>query len=211
MPPYITRLFLNGPGIFFLFAFLALSSGCIPTSQTTEAQDDSTISSPLPLEQDAQGIQQISRYLTMRDGVKIAIDLYLPASLKQGEKIPTMVHQTRYWRAVNYRWLVSLFKETWPRGIIGTYAKRFLENGYAWVDVDVRGSGASFGTRPTAFSAAEILDGAEIVDWIIGQPWSNGKVGAMGISYSGGTAELLLVNQHPAVKAVAPMFSGFDL
>ena len=37
------------------------------------------------------------------------------------------------------------------------------------------------------------------------------SVGAMGISYSGGTAEMLLVNQHPAVKAVAPMFSGFDL
>ena len=33
----------------------------------------------------------------------------------------------------------------------------------------------------------------------------------MGISYSGGTAEMLLVNQHSAVKAIAPMFAGFDL
>lgn len=147
----------------------------------------------------------------MRDGVKLAVDVYLPNGLKPGQTIPTLLHQTRYWRAIEYRWLVSLFKEDGPRGLIGSYAKRFLQQGYAWVDVDVRGSGASFGIRPIAYSPKEIQDGAEIVDWIIAQPWSNGKVGAMGISYSGGTAEMLLVNQHPAVKAVAPMFSGFDL
>jgi hypothetical protein len=147
----------------------------------------------------------------MRDGVKIAVDLYLPAGLEPGQTVPTILHQTRYWRAIEYRWLVSAFKEDGPRGLIGTYAKRFLQHGYAWVDVDVRGSGASFGTRPVAYSPEEIKDGPEVVDWIIAQPWSNGKVGAMGISYSGATAEMLLVNQHPAVKAVAPMFSGFDL
>jgi hypothetical protein len=147
----------------------------------------------------------------MRDGVKIAVDIYLPDGLKPGQQIPTILHQTRYWRAIEYRWLISLFKDDRPRGLIGTYAAAFLQQGYAWVDVDVRGSGASFGTRPIAYSPAEIQDGAEIVDWIVAQPWSNGHVGAMGISYSGGTAEMLLVNQHPAVKAIAPMFSGFDL
>ena len=152
-----------------------------------------------------------SQYLIMRDGVKIAVDLYLPDDLQAGEQIPTILHQTRYWRALEYRWLVGLFKDDRPRGVIGNYAERFLQQGYAWVDVDVRGSGASFGTRPVAYSPAEIKDGAEIVDWIISQPWSNGNVGAMGISYSGGTAEMLLVNQHSAVKAIAPMFSGFDL
>jgi putative CocE/NonD family hydrolase len=154
---------------------------------------------------------RISQYLTMRDGVKIAVDVYLPEGLQPGQTIPTLLHQTRYWRAIEYRWFVSAFKNDGPRGLMGSYAKRFLQQGYAWVDVDVRGSGASFGTRPIAWSPAEIKDGAEIVDWIIAQPWSNGKVGAMGISYSGGTAEMLLVNQHPAVKAIAPMFSGFDL
>jgi putative CocE/NonD family hydrolase len=147
----------------------------------------------------------------MRDGVKIAVDIYLPDGLKPGQQIPTILHQTRYWRAIEYRWLIALFKDDRPRGLIGNYAERFLQQGYAWVDVDVRGSGASFGTRPIAYSPAEIQDGAEIVDWIVTQPWSNGKVGAMGISYSGGTAEMLLVNQHPAVKAIAPMFAGFDL
>ncbi len=155
--------------------------------------------------------QRTSQYLTMRDGVQIAVDLYLPDNLQPGAKIPAILHQTRYWRAVDYRWLVGLFKEDRPRGIIGRYASRFLQEGYAWVDVDVRGSGASFGSRPMAYSPEEIKDGAEIVDWIITQPWSNGNIGALGISYSGGTAEMLLINHHPAVKAVAPMLSGFDL
>ncbi len=147
----------------------------------------------------------------MRDGVKIAIDVYLPDPLPHNRTFPTLLHQTRYWRAIDYRWLASLFKDDLPRGLIGAYAQYFLRHGYAWVDVDVRGSGASFGTRPVAYSQAEIQDGGEIVDWIVSQPWSNGAVGSMGISYSGGTAELLLVNRHPAVKAIAPMFSGYDL
>ena len=147
----------------------------------------------------------------MRDGVKIAIDFYLPDGLEPGQRVPTMLHQTRYWRSFDYRWLIALFKDDRPRGVIGNYAERFLLQGYAWVDVDVRGSEASFGTRPIAWAPDEIKDGAEIVDWIVSQPWSNGRVGAMGISYSGSTAEMLLVNQHPAVKAVAPMFAGFDL
>jgi len=193
-------------------AFTCLTSACEPNSvdhstQTEASPDSSAISNIEPNGK----FHRTSQYLTMRDGVKIAVDLYLPAGLEPGQTIPTILHQTRYWRAVEYRWLVSVFKEDGPRGLIGTYAKRFLQHGYAWVDVDVRGSGASFGTRPVAYSPEEIKDGAEIVDWIIAQPWSNGKVGAMGISYSGGTAEMLLINQHPAVKAVAPMFSGFDL
>ncbi len=186
--------------------------GCAPSSKDHPSSQrtlpNSTGTSTLPT---SHSWQRTSQYLTMRDGVKIAVDVYVPDGLKPGQQIPTILHQTRYWRAFEYRWLIALFKDERPRGLIGNYAERFLEQGYAWIDVDVRGSGASFGTRPIAWAPAEIKDGAEIVDWIIAQPWSNGKVGAMGISYSGGTAEMLLVNQHPAVKAVAPMFAGFDL
>jgi putative CocE/NonD family hydrolase len=49
------------------------------------------------------------------------------------------------------------------------------------------------------------------VDWIIEQPWSNGKVGAYGISYEGNTAELLARLNHPAVKAVAPQYGDVDV
>ena len=196
-------------GLFPLIVSMFIGCSPIAKDQSNGPYQSAGISSPSP--QTHHEWHRTSQYLKMRDGVKIAVDLYLPNNLEPGQRIPTILHQTRYWRAIEYRWLVSLFKDDRPRGIIGNYAERFLQQGYAWVDVDVRGSGASFGTRPIAYSPAEVKDGAEIVEWIISHPWSNGKIGSMGISYSGGAGEMLLVNQHPAVKAVAPMFSGFDL
>lgn len=158
-------------------------------------------------------VKYSSRYLTMRDGVRIAVDLYLPAALRNGEKLPTILQQTRYFRSMELRWPFRLALGGRPFDHTGLYAKRrkrFVTSGYAWVVVDVRGSGASYGSRVCEWSPDEIRDGAEIVDWIIGQPWSNGAVGAMGISYDGSCAEFLLVNKHPAVKAVAPRFALFD-
>ena len=81
----------------------------------------------------------------------------------------------------------------------------FTAYGYAVVKADVRGSGASFGPWPFPWSPDEITDGAELVDWIVRQPWSNGKVGAFGTSYLGATSEFLLVNRHPAVKGYGYM------
>jgi putative CocE/NonD family hydrolase len=75
----------------------------------------------------------------------------------------------------------------------------------------VRGSGASYGFRSFPYSHEEIKDGAEIADWITSQPWSNGSIGAWGNSYAGGSAVLLLTNNHPAVKAVMPRYAMFDL
>jgi len=187
----------------------------VTVAPTAFGSTDASLSHPAPYIQakdsDNIALTRTSRYVTMRDGVKIAVDVYLPASLDKKRRLPTILHQTRYWRAFDYRWPLSVIKDPLPRGLTGTYAKRFLANGYAWVDMDVRGSGASFGTRRYSHSPEEIKDGAQVVDWIIQQPWSDGTMGAMGISYSGASAEMLLVNQHPAVKAVAPMFSGFDL
>ncbi len=148
-----------------------------------------------------------SRYLTMRDGCRIAVEVFLPQGLREGDRIPTVLHQTRYWRSTVYRWPLSNYRE--PERLVNT-RHFFVPRGYAWVAVDVRGSGASFGYRPCEYSIDEIRDGADIVDWIIRQPWSDGQVCSTGISYDGGTAELLATNKHPAVKAIAPLFSMFD-
>ena len=89
-----------------------------------------------------------SRYLTMRDGVRIAVDLYLPAALRDGEKLPAILQQTRYFRSMELRWPYRLFLGGRPFDHTGLYAKRrkrFVTSGYAWVVVDVRGSGASYG------------------------------------------------------------------
>jgi len=164
------------------------------------------------LPQYAGGVRE-SKYLTMRDGVrdgvKIAIDLYLPEGLQDGQRLPTIVLQTRYWRSMGTRWPFGWFLDE-PREYIEAPREAFVAHGYAWVAVDARGSGASYGSRPYPWSPDEIRDGAEVVDWIIAQPWSNGKVGTFGTSYDGTTAEFLVVNGHPAVKAAAPRFSLFD-
>jgi len=76
--------------------------------------------------------------------------------------------------------------------------------------VDARGTGASFGIWGAPFSPEEVKDYGEVVNWIISQPWSNGKVGAFGNSYEGNTALWLAVNMNPAVKAVIPRHFEFD-
>ena len=128
-----------------------------------------------------KGIVRSSRYLTMRDGVKIAIDVNLPQGLKAGEKIPAILHQTRYYRSYDVGWRIRFLTRRWP-----SLTKAFVPRGYAWIDMDVRGTGASFGHWPYAWSPDEIRDGGEVVEWIVDQPWSNGKVGGTGVSYDGG-------------------------
>ena len=145
-----------------------------------------------------------SLYVTMRDGVRIAVDVWLPEELDDTSTIPALMHATRYWRA---RQNVAEGYENDNRFV---EAQSINAAGYALVLVDARGSGASFGTRPYEMSVTEAQDYGEIVDWIIAQPWSNQNVGAYGVSYAGNTAEMLALNQHPAVKAIAPLFNDFD-
>jgi putative CocE/NonD family hydrolase len=168
---------------------------------------------PEPVAPRYRGMCCESRYLTMRDGVRIAVNRYLPTRVPQGARLPTIVNQTRYYRAMELRQpLRAAMCGRAFHHIPSTVAcrRRFLSAGYAWVDVDVRGSGASYGHRICEWSPDEVRDAAEVVDWIIRQPWSDGTVGALGSSYSGGAAEMLLVTRHPAVRAVAPRFSPFD-
>jgi len=149
----------------------------------------------------------------MRDGTRIAVDVCLPRGLPSGARVPTILRQTRYYR----RFLVrrgahrvvdaALFDP-----LNAPMRALFTSRGYAWVDVDVRGSGASFGERPCPWWLdGEVRDGAEIVDFIVKQPWSNGRVGSTGNSYDGTTAEFLATNRHEAVRAVVPRFSLFDV
>ena len=152
-----------------------------------------------------KGFTTHSLYLTMRDGVKIAVQVVLPKNLPPTAKIPTFLLQTRYWRFDDMRFPFKRFQA------IAEFLRVFTGYSYAIVLVDVRGTGASFGVWPYPWSIDEIMDGGEIVDWVVTQSWSNGKVGAIGISYAGAAAEFLSVPNHPAVKAVIPRFSEFDV
>jgi putative CocE/NonD family hydrolase len=146
-----------------------------------------------------------SRYVTMRDGVKLALDVYLPEGADRPERLPVVVVLTPYYRR---------FKVTGPGAEpspnIAIYRDMFVPRGYALVTVDVRGTGASFGTRDCFRSPRERDDHREIADWIAAQPWCNGSIGSTGISYLGAAACFLASTGHPAVKAVAPLCAVHD-
>ncbi len=150
------------------------------------------------------GIVRSSVYITMRDGVRIAADIYLPGGLAPGAKLPAILEQTRYHRSNLYA------PEAQGLDKPSRYIAPFVRSGYAVVFVDVRGTGASFGRRPMEYNDEEVRDGYDLVQWIINQRWSDGKVGAYGQSYVGAMAENLVSLQHPAVKAAAVQFSLWD-
>lgn len=151
--------------------------------------------------------KQFSQYLTMSDGTKIAVDVYLPESHKTGAKLPTMFEQSRYWRIIQPK---SYLKFLYWRPL-SLYRQEFLTHGYAWVVTDARGAGASFGDRPWELPPLDSRDSKEVMDWIVKQPWSNGDIGLIGHSYSGNMAEFSLMNKHPGVKAAAILSSPFDI
>ncbi len=183
----------------------------------TKDQVASDINRESPAKYDWEGRKQFrnytmdSYYLVMRDDVRIAMDVYLPKTGKRhAGKFPTILHQWRYWRAIQLKWPYCWLKKQ-PIGPLEDFMKAMLANGYALVSVDSRGSGASEGCRPYPWTQEERDDMTEIVDHIVEQDWSNGIVGAAGASYSGTTSEFLLIQQHPAVKAVINMYSLFDV
>jgi len=155
-------------------------------------------------------MSRTSTYVPMRDGALIAIDVHLPAR-RASERIPAILHQTRYFRSVAWGPLMRALGVDALLDVSAETRRAFLRAGYAWIDVDARGSGASSGVRPCPWWRDEVRDGAEVVDWIVEQPWSSGAVGATGVSYAGTTSEFLLVNRHPAVKAIIPRFSLYDV
>ncbi len=149
-------------------------------------------------------VNRTSRYVPTQDGTRIAIDLYLPRGAASGS-LDAVLTQTRYHRSPVFVWPLSLLLDDVQDEII-----RVGRRGYAWVVADARGSGASFGFRDREWPEAEVLDGRALPDWIVAQPWSTGRVGLDGSSYSATAAELMLRNRHPAVRAAVLRYSLID-
>lgn len=148
-----------------------------------------------------------SCYVTMHDGCRLAVDAYVPQAKSAGAKarFPTIVILTPYYRRFK---LARPGADPSPNA--AKYRDFFVPRGYALVAVDVRGTGASFGTRDSFRSPRERDDYREIADWIVAQPWSDGVIGSTGISYLGAAACFLASTGHAAVKAIAPLFAVHD-
>ncbi|MBP0444737.1 CocE/NonD family hydrolase [Roseomonas sp. SSH11] len=145
-----------------------------------------------------------SQYLAMRDGCRIAIDVWLPEGATG--PLPAVLILTPYYR----RFAVAPGSDADAIPNAGKFIRYLVPRGYAVVVVDVRGTGASFGTRDSFRSPKEREDSREITDWVVAQPWSDGRVGATGISYPGAASDFLASTGHPAVRAIAPLFAVWD-
>lgn len=140
----------------------------------------------------AQWKQRFGVSIPMRDGVKLAADIYTPADTGRW---PTII-RTPYVKTPQFkRYRLAIY----------------LQRGYAVVLQDTRGRGDSEGTFDFYFP--EGIDGFDSIAWIALQSWSNGRVGTDGGSYLGTVQWLAAREQPPALKCMistAPSGRIFD-
>lgn len=126
-------------------------------------------------------------YLPMADGVELAYTVVRPAG---SGRYPTLFEYSGYFPG----------RKPDPK-----HVARFVEAAghYAYVGVNLRGTGCSSGTFDF-FQPQEALDGVAVIDWIRRQPWSDGIVGMIGKSYPG-ISQLFVAAQRPeGLAAIAP-------
>jgi putative CocE/NonD family hydrolase len=162
-----------------------------------------------PPEKKYKGIVTQSLYLEMDDGTQIAMDVLLPLKLEQGTRLPVILVMTRYWRSFDLRG--SNPPRRAPIAPREPLANDLVLRGFAMIIVDARGSGASTGVSRHPFTAEELEDYGQVIDWAVAQPWCNGNVGAVGVSYEGTTAALLTATGRKSVKGVIPQQFEFDI
>ena len=133
--------------------------------------------------------------VAMRDGVRLATDVYLP----EGEgPFPTLLTRIRGSRSAAF--------------IVGVLLLNPLEavrRGYAVAVQEVRGrSGSEDSWHPFVH---ERSDGEDCLDWVAAQPWCDGRVGVYGTAYSASTALYVTGLARDEVKACAVLGTGADL
>lgn len=126
--------------------------------------------------------------VAMRDGVRLATDLYFPArnGIRLEGKLPAVLERTPYNRENSGR--------QW-----GPY---FASHGYVAISQDTRGRYGSEGVWHMVTD--DVNDGHDTAAWIVAQPWSDGGFGMLGTSYVGGTQHAMALSNPPGLKATIP-------
>jgi putative CocE/NonD family hydrolase len=136
--------------------------------------------------------------VAVRDGVKLATDIYLPA--KNGkpftERAPVILERTPYGKSGKTQ-----------RHASEEIANIYASHGYAVVFQDCRGRGNSQGEYVKYLSDGQ--DGYDCCAWIVKQPWSNGRIGTQGLSYGAHTTTALACLDAPGLAAMFIDSGGF--
>jgi putative CocE/NonD family hydrolase len=138
----------------------------------------------------AQETQRFGVPMRARDGVTLVSDIWLPADSGR-------------WPAILVR---NPYLKGFLRGILPRQGAAFAARGYAFVVQDTRGRGESGGEFDPFFQEGK--DGYDAVEWIAKQPWSNGRVGMMGVSYLGTVQWLAAREKPPHLVCIIPTAAG---
>ncbi len=142
------------------------------------------------------------QFVRMSDGVELAVRVHLPSG---DGCFPTLFAASPY-RFDNDdlpETKMFLWRETGP-------IHWYLEQGYAYVRLDVRGSGRS-GGEYEFYGPRERRDLYEVIEWIAAQPWSTGKVGGVGESYYATSQWCMAAEKPPHLACIAPYDGHVDL
>ncbi|NLG74899.1 MAG: CocE/NonD family hydrolase, partial [Xanthomonadaceae bacterium] len=147
-----------------------------------------------------------SQYVAVRDGTRLAVDIYRPAIDGRAveERFPVVWMHTPYRRA---------YKDASGKVVNAIESNRLtelLKHGYVVAAVDTRGRGASFGARRGFQDRTEANDAYDMTEWFAKQPFSTGAIGVTGCSYLGGTTWHSATTLSPHLRAIAPGCTDFD-
>ncbi|MGD8340763.1 MAG: CocE/NonD family hydrolase [Gammaproteobacteria bacterium] len=136
-------------------------------------------------------------WIPMPDGVRLAARVWLPEGAEENP-VPAVLEYIPYRKRDSTR---SRDEQIYPY---------FAGHGYAGVRVDIRGSGDSDGLLRDEYLKQELDDGISILRWLEQQPWCNGRVGIMGISWGGFNGLQIAAMRPPQLKAIITVCSTDD-
>jgi predicted acyl esterase len=142
-------------------------------------------------------------FITMRDGVRIAARIYRPDA---PGKFPALFAASPYQFETDDLPHSTLF--LWRE--VGPVEWYVRDHGYAYVHIDVRGTGASDGVY-NLLDYEEQLDLYECIEWVAARDWCDGNVGGLGQSYYAWTQWFMGIVNPPSLKCIAPYDGSVDM
>jgi predicted acyl esterase len=150
----------------------------------------------------------------MRDGVHLAADAY---HARSDTPRPALVALSPYGKELQALALTMPPQRRpsplWDGCIEAGDIARVVKEGYVHVIGDVRGSGASEGDHIGNYNAGGVplgQDAYDFIEWVAAQPWCNGVVGMIGISYFGSMQIFAAAERPPHLKAIFVSGGHFD-
>lgn len=135
--------------------------------------------------------------IPLHDGTHLAARIWLPADAGT-QRYPAILEYLPY-RKRDGTAVRDALTHPWMAG-----------HGYVCVRVDMRGNGESQGLMADEYLPQEQQDALEVLDWLCAQPWCDGNLGMMGISWGGFNGLQVAAHRPPALKAIITLCSTDD-